>query len=93
MSLQGIVLLAERTLFVFHSGVKMVSGLRSSWKECSAMAYESIDALHALQDFFKRNLCAVETWFNTISPRGRGILELKAELLTLASKRWDEILA
>jgi len=52
-----------------------------------------LKADHALQDFFKRNLCAVETWFNTISPRGRGILELKAELLTLASKRWDEIFA
>jgi len=47
----------------------------------------------ALQDFFRRNSCAVERWFNTISPKGRGILELKDELLTLASKRWDEIFA
>jgi len=47
----------------------------------------------ALQDYFTKNLSAVETWFNVISPAGSSVSELKDELILLSSKNWEEILA
>ena len=41
----------------------------------------------ALQDYFTKNLAAVEEWFNVISPGDRGIEELKRGLSQLASKK------
>ena len=45
------------------------------------MAYESIDKLNEIED-----------WFNVISPEGKTITELKRELIELRSKNWGEIL-
>ncbi len=47
----------------------------------------------ALQDYFATRLPEVEGWFNVISPPGRSIAELRAQLEALCSKNWEEILS
>lgn len=45
----------------------------------------------ALCEYFKTNSKKIESWFNIIAPKEKSISLLRAELETLASKKWWEI--
>jgi len=44
-----------------------------------------------LQEYVRSNLDRIDGWFNTISPAGRTIEQLKTDLNTLVSKDWAKI--
>ncbi|MCD8297010.1 MAG: hypothetical protein LUC88_05495 [Prevotella sp.] len=49
-------------------------------------------AHQALCYYFRKNLDNIEKWFNVISPHNENIVNLKKELFTLTSKKWEKIL-
>jgi len=44
-----------------------------------------------LSDYFAQNITTIESWFNVIAPKKRGLALLRDELRTLSSKDWKEI--
>lgn len=46
-----------------------------------------------LQQYFNENIIAISDWFNVISPKGKSLPALQAELEELKNKNWIEILA
>jgi len=51
----------------------------------------SLAADAALQTYFRSNAQIIESWFNIISPIGKNLAILKDELVTLKSKKWEDI--
>ncbi len=45
----------------------------------------------ALQQYFKKNIRVIESWFNIIAPANKGLKTLKEELNILKDKNWQEI--
>jgi len=52
------------------------------------MEYE---ADQVLQAYFKDNEARIESWFNVITPRGRGVPMLQNELSMLRGKNWEKV--
>ena len=52
------------------------------------MAYS---ADQVLQGYFKRNILKIESWFNVVAPRRKGLNLLREELRSLAGKDWKRI--
>ena len=53
----------------------------------------NLSASQSIQRYFQDNLLEIETWFNTISPMGLSISDLKKDIQTLTDKNWLRILA
>lgn len=51
----------------------------------------SLAADAAIQTYFRSNAQIIESWFNIISPIGKNLAILKDELVTLKSKKWEDI--
>lgn len=51
----------------------------------------ALEADQLLQAYFTANLAKVESWFNVIGPRRKGLQLLCDELHRLAEKKWEEI--
>lgn len=51
-----------------------------------------LDADHALRSYFAAHDSEVESWYNVIAPKGRGLAELRSDLRRLADKDWGGIL-
>src|SRR6185437_2655228 len=51
-----------------------------------------IEADRTLLKYFESHLSFIESWFNVISPKGKQLIDLKAELDALKNKNWTEIL-
>jgi hypothetical protein len=52
----------------------------------------NLEADVILLDYFSRNIEAVESWFNIVSPQNKTLAELKGNLNELKNKNWSEIL-
>jgi len=45
----------------------------------------------ALTNYFRKNAEKIKRWFNVITPRNRGLNDLKKELFLLSNKNWWEV--
>lgn len=52
-----------------------------------------IAADHALQNYFRKNIIRIESWFNVISPQRFDTKILKSQISQLAQKNWKRILS
>ncbi len=52
----------------------------------------NVEADRVLLEYFRKNLKAIEKWFNIISPQKKNLSNLRQELKELKDKDWNEIL-
>lgn len=52
----------------------------------------NVEADRVLLEYFRKNLKAIEKWFNIISPQKKNLSNLRQELKELKNKDWNEIL-
>lgn len=86
------LLLKPASRFRLVREIFLLSYTRDKTKNQFTKVQMNVEADKILLQYFKSDIGAIERWFNVISPRGKNLTTLKAELKELQGKDWKNIL-